>query len=222
MTLRSRGNFHRDYGHVTDDYKDLKDGIEDLIQRGNFKQYQPETDQERSPRVDNVQTWSVKERINEIHVISGGPIHSGSIDGAKANLKEVRHQVNYHNTGQWPAPPAMSSVAFTADDTKGVIYPHDDPLVVSLHISNAMVHRILGDGGSSANILFMPTFEKISLGNSNLKSVTCPVNGFIWAFAVPQGTIRLSVKLGEGSQSRDLLVEFLVVNVPATYNTIIR
>lgn len=54
MTLRSRGNFHRDYGHVTDDYKDLKDGIEDLIQRGNFKQYQPETDQERSPRVDNV------------------------------------------------------------------------------------------------------------------------------------------------------------------------
>ena len=58
----------------------------------------------------------------------------------------------------------MPSVAFTLDDIKGIIYPHDDPLVVSLQISTAMVHRILVDGGSSANILFMDTFEKIGLG----------------------------------------------------------
>lgn len=68
----------------------------------------------------------MKERITEIHVILGGPAHGESIHGAKANLKEVRHQ------GQWPAPPSMSSMAFTLEDAKGTIYPHDDPLVVSL------------------------------------------------------------------------------------------
>ena len=46
-----------------------------------------------------------------------------------------------------------------------------------------------------------------------------------WAFTgasvVPEGTIKLAVKLVEGSDSRDLIVEFLVVDVPAAYNAII-
>ena len=74
----------------------------------------------------------MKDRITEIQVISGGSAHGGSIHGAKDSMKEVRHQVNYHNTGQWPAPLSMPSVAFTSEDAKGIIYPNDDPLVVSL------------------------------------------------------------------------------------------
>lgn len=104
----------------------------------------------------------MNERITEIHVISRAPVHGGSLHGAKASLKEVRYQVNYHNTGQWPAPPAMSSVAFTAEDTKGITYYNDDPLVVSQQISTAMVHRILVDGGSSTNITFMFKGGRIS------------------------------------------------------------
>lgn len=126
--------------------------------------------------------------------------------GAKANLKEVRHQVNYHNTRQCPPPLVMPSVAFTIEDTKGIIYPHDDALVVFLHISNAMVHHILVDGGRTANILFMPTFEKMGLGRSCLKLVTYPVIGFIRTSVILEGTIWLLVRLGVGLQSRDLLV----------------
>ncbi|XP_010670273.1 uncharacterized protein LOC104887354 [Beta vulgaris subsp. vulgaris] len=145
--------FHMDYGHVIDDCKDLKDGIKDLIRRGYFTQYQARVDWKSPPREDeNGNRRSVKDRITEIHVISGGPTQGGSIHGAKASLKELRHQVNYHNTGKWPAPPTMPSVSFTSEDARGTVYSHADPLVVSLQISTVVVHRVLVDGGSSANI----------------------------------------------------------------------
>ncbi|XP_010691917.1 uncharacterized protein LOC104905164 [Beta vulgaris subsp. vulgaris] len=54
-----------------------------------------------------------------------------------------------------------------------------------------------------------------------LKPVSHPVIGFTWASVVPEGTIKLAVKLVEGSHSRDLLVEFLAVDVPTAYNAII-
>ncbi|XP_010670084.2 uncharacterized protein LOC104887185 [Beta vulgaris subsp. vulgaris] len=214
--------FHDDYGHKTDDCKDLKDGIEDLIRRGYFTQYQARVDRKTPPREDeNTSRRPVKDRITEIHVISGGQTRGGSIDRAKASLKEVRHQVNYNNTMKWTAPPSMPSVDFTSEDAKGIINPHDDPLVVSLQISNAMVHRVLVDGGSSVNILYKETFEKMGFDKACLKPASYPVIGFTGASVVPEGTVKLAVKLGEGSRSKDLMVEFLVVDVPTAYNAII-
>ncbi|XP_010677758.1 uncharacterized protein LOC104893360 [Beta vulgaris subsp. vulgaris] len=214
--------FHRDYGHITEDCKDLKDGIEDLIRRGYFTQYQARVDQKSPSREDeNGNRRPVKDRITEIYVISGGPTRGGSIHGAKASLKEVRHQVNYNNAGKWPAPPAMPSMAFTSEDARGILYPHDDPLVVYLQISTAMVHRVLVDGGSSANILYKEMFEILGFDTACLKPVSYPVIGFTGASVVREETIKLAVKLGEKSHSRDLLVEFVVVDVPAAYNAII-
>lgn len=106
-------------------------------------------------------------------------MHRGSIHGAKASLNKVKHQVYYHNTKHWSAPPSMSYVAFTSEDDKEIIYPHDGPLVVSLQISTTMIHRILVDGGSSANIQYKDTFEKMGLEVSCRNPVSYPVIRFI-------------------------------------------
>ncbi|XP_048502738.1 uncharacterized protein LOC125498552 [Beta vulgaris subsp. vulgaris] len=173
--------FHRDYGHVTNYCKDLKDGIEDLITRG----------------YSLVEKRRFASDLRRLFASDLGP------------------------TAQWPAPPRMPSVAFTSEDAKGIIYLHDDLLVVSLQISTVMVHRILVNGGSSANILYKETFEKMGLEASCLKPISYPVIGFTGASVVSEGTIKLPVTIGEVSHSRDMMVEFLVVDVPAAYNTII-
>lgn len=64
-----------------------------------------------------------------------------------------------------------------------------------------MVHRVIIDVGNSANILFLPKFEKLGLGTSCLKLVSYPVIGFTGASVIPEGTIQLPVNLGEGPQS---------------------
>lgn len=60
----------------------------------------------------------------------------------------------------------------------------------------------------------MDKFEKMDLGTSCLKPISYPANGFTRASVVLEGIIKLPVKIGEGSQSRDLMVKFLVVDVP--------
>ncbi|XP_048498252.1 uncharacterized protein LOC125496747 [Beta vulgaris subsp. vulgaris] len=112
-------------------------------------------------------------------------------------------------------------MSFTLEDAKHVVYPHDDPLVVTLKISNCLVHRILVDGGSSANILYLSIFEKLMIGWEYLKLVGYPVIGFTGASVVPQGLISLPVRIGEDDTTRDVMDEFLVVDVPGVYNVII-
>lgn len=72
----------------------MKDNIEDLICRGYLSQYiaKPNSSQEDPPRqVANV--WPSGGRQDQgsrkmvIHVISGDPVHGGSIRGAKPSLK---------------------------------------------------------------------------------------------------------------------------------------
>ncbi|XP_048498016.1 uncharacterized protein LOC125496559 [Beta vulgaris subsp. vulgaris] len=54
-----------------------------------------------------------------------------------------------------------------------------------------------------------------------MKLISYPIIGFTGASVVPEGTVKLPVKLSEGSHSKDIMVEFLVVDVPTAYNAII-
>ncbi|XP_048491429.1 uncharacterized protein LOC125492757 [Beta vulgaris subsp. vulgaris] len=211
-------DFHGDHAHLTEDCRHLKDNLEDLIRRGYFSKYKAQTKEGDLVKPTN---RNVQSRISEIHVISGGPIHGGSINGAKATLKEFRHHVNFNASLPWKNPPAMPAMSFTIEDAKHVVYPHDDPLVVTMKISNCLVHRILVDGGSSANIIYLSTFEKLMIGREYLKLVRYPVIGFTGASVVLEGLISLLLRIGENGTARDVMAEFLVVDVPGAYNAII-
>lgn len=53
----------------------------------------------------------------------------------------------------------QKDITFTKEDSQGVQHPHDDALVVTLIIANHQTRRILIDNGSSADILYLSTFE---------------------------------------------------------------
>ncbi|XP_056691650.1 uncharacterized protein [Spinacia oleracea] len=156
-----------------------------------------------------------------IWVISGGTVHGGTISGAVKNLKEHRHLVSYHSTRKWPEPPPLPAIAFTSEDCRGIIYPHDDPLVLELEVANFPVKRCLIDGGNSANIIFWEAFVQLNIDHTELSRVNYPVIGFSGASVYPEGSIRLPVQIGKGASARDMMVDFLVIKVPAAYNVII-
>ncbi|XP_048491419.1 uncharacterized protein LOC125492746 [Beta vulgaris subsp. vulgaris] len=210
--------FHGDHGHLTEDCRHLKDNLEDLLRRGYFSQYKAQTKEGDLAKTAN---RNVQSRISEIHVISGGPIHGGSVNGVKASLKGFRHQINFNESMQWRRPPIMPAMSFTVKDAEHVIYPHDDLLVVTLKVSNCLIHRILVDGRSSANILYLSTFKKLMIGPEHLKPVRYLVIGFTGASVTPEGLVCLPVQIGDDVEARDVMTEFLVVDVPGAYNAII-
>ncbi|XP_056691635.1 uncharacterized protein [Spinacia oleracea] len=115
----------------------------------------------------------------------------------------------------------MPDISFTPADCLGIIYPHEDPLVLGLEIANFLVKRILVDGGNSANIIFWEAFTKLKIDKKELTRVNYSVIGFSRATVFPKGSIRLLIQIGEGRAVRDLMVDFLVIKVSAAYNIIV-
>ncbi|XP_056691831.1 uncharacterized protein [Spinacia oleracea] len=221
--------------YVAKECTHLKDNIEDLIRRGYLTQFKAKSlysrtyeNRDDDGRFDNRKTEQKQnhpadqKRSNDILVITGGPVYADTTaSSAKASVSEFKHQVNYHNSGKWPAPPKIPQCTFAEDDCKGIIYPHDDPMVLALDVANRKIHRILIDGGSSANILFWPAFQELQIEEKHVKPVNYPVIGFTRATVIPEGIVSLPVQIGQGKDIKDVMVDFMIVKVPAAYNAIL-
>lgn len=64
------------------------------------------------------------------------------------------------------------------------------------------VHMTLVDGGSSSDILYFSTLEKLMIGHEHLKHVCYQVIGFPGALVVTEGLITLPVRVGENEEAR--------------------
>ncbi|CAA7040713.1 unnamed protein product [Microthlaspi erraticum] len=96
-------------------------------------------------------------------------------------------------------------------------YPHLDPLVVSLHIHDSNVGRILIDTGSSVNLFFKETLDRMGIGEDQIKQSLYPLTGFTAEHIFSQGTIHLPIHVGETTKT----AKFFIIDRPAIYNAIL-
>jgi hypothetical protein len=54
-------------------------------------------------------------------------------------------------------------ITFTEEDSRLKSMNHNDAMVIKVNIAGWVIGEILVDNGSSANILFLKTFEKMNL-----------------------------------------------------------
>lgn len=105
---------------------------------------------------------------------------------------------------------------------KEVDHPnHDDALVISTVIANAYIKRIMVDTGSSVDILYLNAFQKLGLTKKDLTPMVSTLIGFTRDSISPLGTTALSLTVVEEPRSKTLIVTFMVVGIPSTYNIIL-
>ena len=131
-------------------------------------------------------------------------------------------QVNLEEAAKLYPNNDLIPITFTEDEAKRLYQPHSDALVVELDISKHKVMRNLIDGGSSADILFTRAFSQLKLPDKTLKPVKNPFQGFVGNEVMPLGWITLKVTFGIAPCQLLVGVNFLVVDSPFEYNTIIR
>ena len=83
------------------------------------------------------------------------------------------------------------------------------------------MHRVLVNNGSSVDILYYPTFQKIGIGRERLIPTNAPLVDFGRTRVLPLGAITLSVVVGDYPQQITKDVTFLVVDCSSTYNAIL-
>ena len=182
--------FHRDYGHRTDDCIQLKKEIEYLIRRGYLRCFiapesQPQNQAQnqalaQQPLPPPRQTATQHQQpLGEIHVISGGFAGGGESSSAKkAHLRSIRSAKIAEVQAVSKLPRLDTSITFSNSDLEGCQHPHDDPLVIRAIVANKTVHRVLVDNGSSADIIFASAFDKIGIGRGKMEPVSTHLRGF--------------------------------------------
>ena len=222
--------FHRDYGHHTDNCIQLRREIEYLIQRGYLRRFISPGNQAQNQTQNHNQaptkqppprqtTTQHQQPLGEIHVISGGFAGGGESSSArKAHLRSIRSADMGEIQAVSKLPRLDNTITFSDLDLDRCQHPHDDPLVVRAIVANTIVHRVLIDNGSSTDIIFALAIDKMGIGREKLDPVSTHLRGFSGEKVLPLGSIQLVLTLGEPPCQAMSTASFLIVDAPSAYN----
>ncbi|KAM2718362.1 hypothetical protein EV1_030279 [Malus domestica] len=150
--------FHRGSGHTTDGCYTWKNYLEELVKEGKVDRYLDKLVAQPRRNVDVYKEPPIKTiRINGIFVEFE---HLGATNNFKKMNIQLTHlisQVQAINTQPGPI------VGFTEQDVEGVDFPHDDALVVSVKLVNAIVDKMMVDNGSVVNLLQLSVIQTMCL-----------------------------------------------------------
>ncbi|XP_057725573.1 uncharacterized protein LOC130941176 [Arachis stenosperma] len=223
--------FHQKYGHTTDECVIAKDLLERLARQGHLDKYISGHMQKRSASISGPPpggpSSSSKDKEKApaqprgiINCISGG--YAGGGQTSSARKRTYRAMLALGDTTNNPQSvleiPEMTfcPTDFNCKDTN-----LDDPVVISLQLGDLIVRKVLLDPGSSADVLFFTTFEKMKLSTNILQPSAGDLVGFSGERVPVMGSVWLQTTLGEQPLSKTHDIQYLVVDCFSPYNLIL-
>ncbi|VFQ83483.1 unnamed protein product [Cuscuta campestris] len=230
-------SYHRSDSHNTYECKSVKGVIrqmidsgelgKDYLQKAQEKNHQwvrpatQENDRDKDRRRNNWQREQQPAPDKEhIGMIFGGPEGGDSAAQRKNWVRSIY-------VGEVSAEPARRKyprrepIVFTERDLPPTGEDHSDPLVITMDINGVDVARVLVDTGSSVNILYLETFQKLRLCRTQLEPLKTPLSGFTGDTVEAEGSIVLPVELGSGEKAVWKKMWFIVVDIKCVHNAIL-
>ena len=137
-----------------------------------------------------------------------------SSSAKKAHLRSFRSREILEVQVVSKLPQLDTTITFSDADLEGCQYPYDDPLVIRVIVANKTVHRVLINNGSSADIIFASTFDKMGIGKEKLEPVNAHLRGFSREKVLPLGYVQLVLTLGDPPSQATTKIKFLIVEAP--------
>jgi hypothetical protein len=113
------------------------------------------------------------------------------------------------------------SITFSQEDLHLKDYPHNDAMVISCVTKGFLVHNVLVDTGSAANIIFAKAFKQMQEQDDKIHDATHPLCGFRGRQIVAHGKITMSITFSYVHNTRTKQVVFDIVDMEYPYIAII-
>ena len=101
---------------------------------------------------------------------------------------------------------------WTDEDEEGILYPHEDALVIKATVASKKFDRILVDTGSSVDVLFKSTLGEMGIADLKLEYTNTSLKGFAGGKLVPLGVVGLPITIGSSPIERTIILDFVVVD----------
>ncbi|XP_057719629.1 uncharacterized protein LOC130934055 [Arachis stenosperma] len=198
-------DYHKGYGHKTQDYFDLKDALEHAIQEGKLSEFSHlirEPRRRDRDRTSNDKSCTVRQRqeskednergLTIVNVVVGKDVAPRSKSACRKDAKVLA--VSSYNP--MTSPRRFRSMAFGPEDQWFDELPEDPPLVITARVGTGLLRRILVDTGANSNILFRNVFDALSFRDSDQRTHQHGVVGLGDKFIKPNGIISLPILIG--------------------------
>nr|XP_029145223.1 uncharacterized protein LOC112717554 [Arachis hypogaea] len=221
--------FHQKHGHTTDECIIAKDLLERLARQGHLDKFIAGHMQKRSvPNSEQPSTGqSSKEKDKApaqprgvINCISGGYAGGGTTSSARKRTYRAMLVVGDLDHSSEPVPD-IPELTFHPTDVNTKHTNYDDPVVISIQLGDLIVRKALLDPGSSADVLFFATFQKMKLSTNILQPYSGDLVGFSGERVPVLGSAWLQTTLGEQPLSRTQDIQYLIVDCFSPYNVIL-
>jgi len=160
--------FHEAFGHHINNCLALGYQLDEIVKNGFLKDYLAGSAATTALAVPEEGQAHEMPIHGEVHTISGGFSGGGpTASQRKRYVRSVNSVAEEFSDDLWE-----SDLVFTRADLRDVV-PHDnDPVVISVVTAGRKVHRVLVDQGSSADVMFWSTFNKLQLSPDLLRPYT--------------------------------------------------
>jgi len=158
--------------------------------------------------------------VHDCYMIYGGPSTQLTARQRKRERREVfAARIAVPQYLSWLSTP----ITFDREDHPDkVVAPGVYPLVVDPIIVNTRLSKVLMDGGSSLNIIYLETLDLLGINRGRLQPSAGGFHGVVpGKKALPVGRIDLPVCFGTAANFRKETLTFEVVGFQGTYHAII-
>ncbi|XP_015949915.1 uncharacterized protein LOC107474790 [Arachis duranensis] len=220
-------DYHKGYGHLTQDCFDLKDALEQAIREGKlaaFSHLIREPRRRYRDQDEEGKTRSAKRRQEPeggehgLTVINVVTAKNTALRSRPAHKKDTKILSISSSTRNSKKPPFIS---FGPEDQWFDDVPENPPMVITARVGTGLVKRILVDTGADSNIMFRNVFDALGLKDADLTTHQHGVIGLGDHFIKPDGIISLPISVGQSQDRRSAMAEFVILRDSTSYNIIL-